>query len=98
MAITHDNTANLWQIYNDDDVKVCKFWNRSQNKALVQFQKAASILFYKRERTETQIINESIMGDTTRRLNNNNGKLTNPNTQRIIEYSSQICIAVSADS
>ena len=84
-AITQNKTANLWHIYDDDDVKVCKFWNRSLNKALVRFQKTATILFYKREGTERQIINESIMGNTTRRLNNNNGKRTNPNTQQIIE-------------
>jgi ubiquitin C-terminal hydrolase len=34
-AITQNKTANLWHIYNDDDVKVCKFRNRSLNKALV---------------------------------------------------------------
>ena len=84
-AITQNKTANLWHIYDDDDVKVCKFRNRSLNKALVRFQKTATILFYKREGTERQIINESIMGNTTRRLNNNNGKRTNPNTQQIIE-------------
>jgi len=84
-AITQNKTANLWHIYDDDDVKVCKFRNRSLNKALVWFQKTATILFYKREGTERQIINESIMGNTTRRLNNNNGKRTNPNTQQIIE-------------
>ena len=90
-AITQNKTANLWHIYDDDDVKVCKFWNRSLNKALILFQKTARILFYKRERTERQIINESIMDDTTRRLNNNNGKAnTNPNTQHFIEYSPQI--------
>ncbi len=92
-AITHKDTANLWHIYDDDDVKVCKFWNRSLNKALVRFQKTASILFYKCEGMERQIINESIMGDTTRCLNNNDGKPTNPNTQHIIEYSPQICNA-----
>jgi len=84
-AITQNKTANLWHIYDDDDVKVCKFRNRSLNKALVQFQKTATILFYKRKGMERQIINESIMGNTTRRLNNNNGKRTNPNTQQIIE-------------
>ena len=84
-AITQNKTANLWHIYDDDEVKVCKFRNRSLNKALVRFQKTATILFYKREGTESQIINESIMGNTTRRLNNNNGKRTNPNTQQIIE-------------
>ncbi len=89
-AITHNDTAIIWHIYNDDDVKVCKFQNRRQNKTLVQFQKTATILFYKRKGTERHIINESIMGDTTRRLNNNNGKPTNPNTEHIIEYSPQI--------
>ena len=91
MAITHNDTANLWQLYDDHDVTICKFRNRGTNKALVQFQRAASILFYKREGPENQIINESIMDDTTRRLNNNNGKPnTNPNTQHFIEYSPQI--------
>ena len=90
-AITHNDTANLWQLYDDHDVTICKFRNRGTNKALVQFQRAASILFYKREGPERQIINESIMDDTTRRLNNNNGKPnTNPNTQHVIEYSPQI--------
>jgi len=70
--------VNLWHIYDDDDVKVCKFQNRSLNKALVWFQKTARILFYKREGMERQITNESIKGDTTRRLNNNFGKPTNP--------------------
>ena len=60
------------------------------NKALVRFQRAATILFYKREGMERQIINESIISDTTRRLNNNNGKPTNPNSQHVIEYSPQI--------
>jgi hypothetical protein len=89
-AITHDNTVNLWHIYDDNDVRICRFRNRSLNKALILFQKTARILFYKREGTERQIINESIMGDTTRCLNNNNGKPTNPNTQHVIEYSPQI--------
>ena len=90
-AITHNDTANRWQLYDDHDVTICKFWNRGTNKALVQFQRAASILFYKREGPERQIIYESIMDDTTRRLNNNNGKPnTNPNTQHVIEYSPQI--------
>ncbi len=48
-AITHNDTANLWQLYDDHDVTICKFRNRGTNKALVQFQKTASILFYKRE-------------------------------------------------
>jgi len=54
------------------------------------YQKTARILFYKREGPERQIINESIMGDTTRCLNNNNGKPTNPNTQHVIKYNPQI--------
>ena len=92
MAITHNDTANLWQLYDDHDVTICKFRNRGTNKALVQFQKAASILFYKREGPENQIINESIMDDTTRRLNNNNGKPNiNTNTQHFIEYSPRSC-------
>jgi Ubiquitin C-terminal hydrolase len=48
-AITHNDTANLWQLYDDHDVTICKFRNRGTNKALVRFQKAASILFYKRK-------------------------------------------------
>ena len=72
-------------------MKVCNFRNRGTNKALVLYQKTARILFYKCEGTERQIIDESIIGDTTRRLNNNNGKpSTNPNTQQVIEYSPQI--------
>ena len=47
-AITHNDTANLWQLYDDHDVTICNFRNRSTNKAKVQFQRAASILFYKR--------------------------------------------------
>ena len=89
-AITHDDTVNRWHIYDDKDVNICNFQNRSLNKALVRFQKTARILFYKREGPERQIINESIIGDTTRRLKNNNGKPTNPNTQHIIKYSPQI--------
>jgi ubiquitin C-terminal hydrolase len=90
-AITHNNTANVWQLYDDHDVTICKFRNRGTNKALVRFQKAASILFYKREGPERLIMNESIMGDTTRPLNINNGKpSTNPNTQHVIKYSPQI--------
>ena len=27
-AITHNDTANLWQLYDDHDVTICKFWNR----------------------------------------------------------------------
>jgi ubiquitin C-terminal hydrolase len=92
-AITHNDTANLWQLYDDHDVTICNFRNRGTNKALVRFQRAASILFYKREGMERQITNESIIGDTTRRLNNNNGKPTNPNSQHVIEYSQQICNA-----
>jgi len=84
-AITHNDTANLWQLYDDHDVTICKFRNRGTNKALVRFQKAASILFYKHEGPEGLIINDSIMGNTTRRLNNNNGKPTNPSTQHAIE-------------
>ncbi len=91
-AITHNDTANLWQLYDDHDVTICNFRNRSTNKAKVQFQRAASILFYKREGPENQIINESIMDDTTRRLNNNNGKPNiNTNTQHFIEYSPRSC-------
>ena len=90
-AITHGDTANVWHMYDDHDVKVCNFRNRGTNKALVLFQKTARILCYKRKGTERQIINESIMGDTTRRLNINNGKpSTNPNKQHVIEYSPQI--------
>ena len=90
-AITHDDTANVWHMYDDHEMKVCNFRNRGTNKALVLYQKTARILFYKCEGTERQIIDESIIGDTTRRLNNNNGKpSTNPNTQHIIEYSPQI--------
>jgi ubiquitin C-terminal hydrolase len=90
-AITHNDTANVWQLYDDHDVTICKFRNRGTNKALVRFQKAASILFYKREGPERLIMNESIMGDTTRPLNINNGKpSTNPNTQHVIKYSPQI--------
>ena len=38
-AITHDDTANLWQLYDDHDVTICNFWNRrSTNKAKVQFR------------------------------------------------------------
>jgi hypothetical protein len=86
-AITHNDTANLWQLYDDHDVTICKFRNRGTNKALVRFQRAATILFYKREGMERQIMNESIMGNTTRRLNINNGK---PSTNHVIEYVSQI--------
>ncbi len=93
-AITHDDTANVWHMYDDHEMKVCNFRNRGTNKALVLYQKTARILFYKCKGTERQIIDESIIGDTTRRLNNNNGKpSTNPNTQHIIEYSQQICNA-----
>jgi ubiquitin C-terminal hydrolase len=90
-AITHNDTANVWQLYDDHDVTICKFRNRGTNKALVRFQKAASILFYKRDGPERLIMNESIMGDTTRPLNINNGKpSTNSNTQHVIKYSPQI--------
>jgi len=89
-AITHDDTENRWHKYDDKDVNICKFQNRSLNKALVRFQKTARILFYIRKGPERQIINESIMGDTTRRLNNNNGKPTNTNIQHVIKYSPQI--------
>jgi hypothetical protein len=43
-AITHDDTENRWHIYDDKDVNICKFWNRSLNKALVLFQNTARIL------------------------------------------------------
>ena len=90
-AITHNDTANVWQLYDDHEVTISKFRNRSTNKALVQFQKSASILFYKHEGPERLNMNESIMGNTTRRLNINNGKpSTNPNTQHVIKYSPQI--------
>ncbi len=62
-----------------------------RNEPLHPASRAASILFYKRKGPERQIINESTMDDTTRRLNKNNGKPnTNPNTQHFIEYSPQI--------
>jgi ubiquitin C-terminal hydrolase len=47
-AITNKSTGNLWHVYNDSDVRICKFQNRKQNKTLLGFQKSVSILFYKR--------------------------------------------------
>jgi hypothetical protein len=44
-AITHDDTVNVWHMYDDHDVKVCNFRNRGTNKALVLFQKTARVLF-----------------------------------------------------
>jgi ubiquitin C-terminal hydrolase len=44
-AITNKGTGNLWHVYNNSDVKICKFQNRKQNKTLLGFQKSVSILF-----------------------------------------------------
>jgi hypothetical protein len=46
-AITNKSTGNLWHIYNNSDMRICKFHNRKQNKTLLGFQKSVSILFYK---------------------------------------------------
>ncbi len=90
MAITNKSTGNLWHVYNDSDVRICKFQNRKQNKTLLGFQKSVSILFYKCCSSQRHIINESNMVDTTRCLNNNNGEPINPNTECITEHSPQI--------
>ncbi len=89
-AITNKSTGNLWHVYNNSDMRICKFQNRKQNKTLLGFQKSVSILFYKCCSSQRCIINKSNMVDTTRRLNNSNVEPTNPNAERIIEHSPHI--------
>ncbi len=87
MAVTNKGTTDPWHHYNDRDMKISKFQNRRQNKTYIGFQRSANILFYQCPRPPRRNINDSIMVDTTRRLNNDNGEPTNPSTERTIEHS-----------
>jgi hypothetical protein len=89
-AVTNKDTTDRWHHYNNRDMKISKFQNRRQNKTYIGFQRSVSILFYQCPRSPRCNINDSIMVDTTRCLNNDNGEPTNPSTERTIEHSLQI--------